>query len=145
MNISTNNSIKKISETGTESSNTKTTTEDGKSFEDFLIDNNINLSFNDTQLLNNLLSIYEMPFNYSDALGMIQNVQNIKSSFNFDTMSISMDDALFFASTFDKYTFSATRSIISFLLSLFICLSFVRIKLIITWILTTFYVFLTLF
>jgi len=104
MNIDTKNNINSTTaefSTAPET-DTKKQTPDGQSFEDFLMLNNINLSSVDTGLLYNLISIYDMPYNYSDAVNMARNIESIKSDFCYDTMSISKADAMFFAETFDE-------------------------------------------
>jgi len=45
-----------------------------------------------------------MPYSSIDAVGLAQNIQGIKSSFGYDTMTISREDAQFFVDMLDKDT-----------------------------------------
>ncbi len=102
MNIDKTNGLNSTNGEYTGSVATKRETEDGKKFEDFLSANNIALSPNDTGLLYNMMSIYDMPYGISGAIDLAHNIQNIQSSFSYDTLNISKEDALFFASALDE-------------------------------------------
>lgn len=117
MNIDVKNKIDFSTSEVSNNTNSKSKTEDGQSFGDFLNENNLILSNGDYGLLQNMLSIYEMPYDLT--LNTAQSLQGIQSSFVFDTMNISKEDAMFFANMFDEnleitYTPASPQSFVSF-------------------------------
>lgn len=112
MNINTDNTLKttKNIESTTDSSSKKENSETTESFKSFLQENNLALAQPDENLLYNMLSIYEMPYSNVTSLNMAQNIQNIKSSFTFDTRSISKEDAEFFGDLFGNKEITYTQA-----------------------------------
>ena len=81
MNIDVKNKIDFSTSEVSNNTNSKSKTEDGQSFGDFLNENNLTLSNGDYGLLQNMLSIYEMPYDLT--LNTAQSLQGIQSSFVF--------------------------------------------------------------
>ncbi len=99
MNISSDTKISSSTNTEAQYDSQKKSVSDeneNESFESFLKTNNLNLSGADQSLLYNLLATYEMPYSQASTLCLAQNIQDIKSSFSYDTMTIGKDDAMFF-------------------------------------------------
>ncbi len=92
-NISNSSDVQYTSSTKNEDNDKK---DKDCEFDSFLSTNNIVLSSQDANLLYNLVSVYEMPYNTLDTIGLAQSIQSIKSSFNYDTLTIGEDDARFF-------------------------------------------------
>ena len=65
-------------------------------FKNFLSQNNLALSGDEQSLLYNIISVYEMPYSSNGALDLANHIQSIKSSYNFDCLTIDKADALFF-------------------------------------------------
>lgn len=112
MNINTDNTLKTTQniESTTDSSSKQEDSEATESFRSFLQENNLTLAQPDENLLYNMISIYEMPYSNITNLSMAQNIQNIKSSFTFDTRSISKEDATFFGDLFGAKEITYTQA-----------------------------------
>ena len=104
MNISSATTTEKINETNTSISNSQTEKDEKQSFSEeyklLLAQNGINLGITDQNLLASIMNTPKSE--KSNFLSYANSLSSIHSSFNYDTLTISKDDALFFNSLVEK-------------------------------------------
>lgn len=107
MNISSTTSTEKINETNSSNITSQNENEEKTSFSEeynlLLAQNGINLGITDQNLLASIMQTQQAE--KSNFLGYANSLSSIRSSFNYDTLTISKDDAMFFSDLVEKTDF----------------------------------------
>lgn len=106
--LDTINKNKEIEKTSSLENFTTEKNGENNSFQSFLEQNNFNFSEVETSLFSNIISMYDMP--YSAMSDIALSIQGIKSSFNFDTLNISAEDAIFFDNLLKHENYQVTST-----------------------------------